>query len=137
MSGTMFFKKQTDKAISNDILTSHNKVMEIINKELNTYNGAVAEYSNHVKNFCKFISDVTNIGFGNTSNDHEIKYDNIFEYIIPFNGAFDMEKRIANDIIDILENCGFVASEEYTAKHVCGLNVNEFIWTEGTILFKI
>ena len=135
MSGTMFFKKQTDKAIPAEILTAHNKVMEIINKELNTYNGAVAEYSNHVRKFCEFIGDVINIGLENT--DHTFKYDNIFEYIIPSNGSFDMEKRIANEIIDILENCSFVASEEYTAKHVCGLHENEFVWTEGTILLKI
>jgi hypothetical protein len=65
MSGIMFFKKQTDKAIPAEILTAHNKVMEIINKELNTYNGAVAEYSNHVRKFCEFIGDVINIGLEN------------------------------------------------------------------------
>ena len=126
MSGTMFFKKQTNKAIPDTILTAHNKVMEIINKELNTYDGAVGHYSNHVNSFCEFIGDVTNIGLGN-----------IFEYIIPFNGSFSMEKRIANDIMDILENCGFVASGEYTAKYVSGLHENEFVWAEGSILFKI
>jgi hypothetical protein len=72
-----------------------------------------------------------------TTNAHTNKYDNIFEYIIPSNDSFVKENLIANEIIDILENCGFIASEEYTPTHVCGLSINEFIWAEGTILFKI
>jgi hypothetical protein len=142
------FKKEPTKVIPNEIITSHKQVMEIIIKKLNSNEGAAAEYDEHVKNFCKFVSDVTNIGLCNENsqmgrphdiiNDPPIYYEDIFEYVIsPIDPYGKYVANAANNIIEFLINCGFTMNETHIAGYGCGLNVNDFVWVENTILFKM
>lgn len=142
-----FFKKEPENVIPIEIITAHNTVMAIINNEINNDVGAVAEYSETVKNFYKFIADVTNIGLGNENgqmgyfnddpNDMSLNYENIFEYVISNDPYSEYTRDAATEIGEFLINCGFKRSEDRMAAHGCTLKANEFVWAENTILFCI
>ena len=145
--GSLYFKKDPENVIPDEIITAHNTVMAIINKEINNNAGEVPKYSEQVKNFYKFIGDVTNIGLGNENgqmgyfnddpNDTSLHFEDIFEYVISNEAYSEYTRDAACEIIVFLKKCGFNPIQNGMAIYGYGMKRNEFLWVENTILFKI